>query len=64
MDRAKHVTLTGTQVEARDKQEGGDVDMTAATDKRKAEELERTDSPARARARTMSKVNVETLAKE
>ena len=59
MDRAQQATLTGTQVETRDKQEGGDVDMTTATDKRKAEELERTDSPARARARTMSKINVE-----
>ena len=52
MDRAQQATLTGTQVEIRDKQEGGDVDMTTATDKREAEELER-------RARTMSKVNVE-----
>ena len=58
-DKAQQATLTGKHFETRDKQEGGDVDMTTATDKRKAEELERTDSPARARARTMSKSNVE-----
>ena len=44
LDRAQQATLTGTQVETRDKQEGGDVDMTVTADKRKAEELERTDS--------------------
>ena len=35
-DKAQQASLTGTQVETRDKQEGGDVDMTTATDKKES----------------------------